>query len=243
MIKQTEYIINKYLRCLPTVFCSGCGGGIVLNAFARAVDELNIEQKEILIAAGIGCSSWVPSPYFKSDILHTPHGRAIAYATGVKLANQKLNIIIFTGDGDCAAIGGNHLIHAARRNIDFTILCINNFVYGMTGRQVAPTTPLNCYTTTTPHGNKENPFDLCMLVKSAGATYVARWTTYHVRELIKSIKEAIINKGFSFIEIISQCPTYYGRKNNFRTASEMLMWFRDNSSTKGDKKILIGKIM
>ncbi|MDI6887686.1 MAG: thiamine pyrophosphate-dependent enzyme [Candidatus Thermoplasmatota archaeon] len=241
--KPQSYYIKKYFRALPTTFCQGCGNGIILNAFARAVENVGVSQKNILIASGIGCSSWIPSPYFKSDILHTTHGRAIAFATGAKIVNPNLKVVIFTGNGDCAAIGGNHLIHAARRNIEMLVLCINNFVYGMTGGQQAPTTPVRALTTTTPQGNLERPFDLCKLVAAAGATYVARWTTYHVRQLIKAIEIGLQKKGFSFIEIISQCPTYYGRMNNFKDAAEMVMWFKENSSVKGDRKILVGEFV
>lgn len=244
-MKSTNYIRERYIRCLPTPFCPGCGGGIILNAFARAVDNTEIDQKKILVVSGIGCSSWIPSPFFKSDILHTPHGRAIAYATGAKLAKPSLNVIVFTGDGDCAGIGGNHFIHAARRNIDMTVICVNNFVYGMTGGQVAPTTPTGKYTSTTPDGNKERPFDLCKLAVSAGATFVARWTTYHVRQIIATIEDGIKHNGFSFIEILSQCPTHYGRKNQIKTPSDMLKWFKENTTINDTDttKIKIGHII
>lgn len=243
MDKNQSYINQKYFRELPTPLCPGCGGGIVLNAFARAVENLSIDQKDILVASGIGCSSWIPSPFFKSDILHTTHGRAIAFATGAKIVNPNLRVVVFTGDGDCGAIGVSHLVHAARKNIGMLVLCINNFIYGMTGGQVAPTTPLETSTSTTPYGNIEEPFDLCKLVDGAGACYVARWTTYHVRRLIKSIEKGLQKNSFSFIEIISQCPTYYGRKNDFKDAVEMMRWFKDNSSLKGNKKIHIGEFV
>lgn len=238
---QSEY--SKYLReeLLPSPFCVGCGGGTVLNAFVRACDNLKIENKDILIVSGIGCSSWIPSPFFKSDVLHTTHGRAIAFATGSKIVNPNLKVVVFTGDGDGLAIGGNHLIHGARNNIDITVLCINNFIYGMTGGQSAPTTPFNAITSTTPYGNPSFTFDACELVKSAGASYVARWTTYHVKQLIRSIEKGLTKKGFSFIEIISQCPTYFGRKNEMKTPSEMVNWFKENSGK--DKKIVIGEFV
>lgn len=238
---QQEY--SKYLReeLLPSPFCVGCGNGTVLNAFVRAVNNLKIENKDILIVSGIGCSSWTPSPFFKSDVLHTTHGRAIAFATGAKIVNPKLKVVVFTGDGDGLAIGGNHLIHACRNNIDLTVLCINNFIYGMTGGQSAPTTPFNSITSTTPYGNPSFTFDVCELVKSAGASYVARWTTYHVKQLIKSIEKALEKRGFAFIEIISQCPTYFGRKNEMRTAVEMVNWFKENFGK--DKKIVVGEFV
>ncbi|MHC1592085.1 MAG: thiamine pyrophosphate-dependent enzyme [Candidatus Helarchaeales archaeon] len=207
-------LIAKYLRNLPTKFCPGCGNGIVLNAFIRALDELQLDLSSILSVSGIGCSAWIPSPYLKLDSFHTLHGRAIAYATGAKVANPSLNVIVFTGDGDGAGIGGNHLIHAARRNIDLTVLLINNQIYGMTGGQMAPTTPHRAITSTSQAGNPERAFDLCRLLEGAGATYIARWTVFQTRELIKSIKEGITHEGFSFIEILSPCPTQFGRRNN-----------------------------
>ncbi len=160
--------------------------------------------------SGIGCSAWIPSPYFQGDTLHTTHGRAIAFATGAKVMNPKLRVVVFTGDGDGVAIGGNHLIHAARRNIPMTVILVNNLNYGMTGGQSAPTTPLNVHTSTYSQ-NPEAPFDLVHLVSGAGASYVARWTTFYVNEIIASIKEAMLHPGFAFIEIISQCPTYAAR--------------------------------
>ncbi len=198
----------------------------MLNAFVRTVDKLKIPQQKLLICSGIGCSSWIPSPFFKADTLHTTHGRALAFATGAKLANSELQIVIFTGDGDCASIGGNHLIHSARRNLDIIVLCINNHIYGMTGGQLAPTTQLNIITTTSPYGNKEPPFDLVKLVLGAGGFYVARWTTYHIREFMKSLEKAFSLKGFRFIEIISQCPTHYGKRNNMKNAIEMMIYFK-----------------
>ncbi|MFX1564488.1 MAG: thiamine pyrophosphate-dependent enzyme [Promethearchaeota archaeon] len=209
--KPQAYYRENYLRNLPSAFCAGCGNGTILNAFVRAVDELiitkQLQHRDLLGVSGIGCSAWIPSPHFKGDTLHTTHGRAIAFATGTKVMNPKLKIAIFTGDGDGAAIGGNHLIHAARRNIPMTVILVNNLNYGMTGGQSAPTTPLHVQTSTYPQ-HPEAPFDLTQLVLGAGASYVARWTTYYVNELITTIKEALMHPGFSFIEVISQCPTY-----------------------------------
>ncbi len=202
------------MRNLPTAFCTGCGNGSILGCFVRAVDTLvtgkRLRQRDILCVSGIGCSAWIPSPYFKGDTLHTTHGRAIAFATGAKVVNPKLNVVIFTGDGDGAAIGGNHLIHAARRNIPLKVFLVNNMIYGMTGGQSAPTTPLGVRSSTYQR-HPEPPFDLCRLVLGAGASYVARWTTYHVDDIITSMREALLHPGFAFIEILTQCPTYAAR--------------------------------
>jgi 2-oxoglutarate ferredoxin oxidoreductase subunit beta len=202
-----RYLRERYTRELPTLFCPGCGNGIVLNSFIRAIDELGLPQDKVLCVSGIGCSAWIPSPYFKGDTLHTTHGRALAFATGAKVYRRDLVTVVFTGDGDGAGIGGNHLIHAARRNIEVTTILVNNMNYGMTGGQLAPTTPFGGPTDTSPYGNPEHPFNLVELVSAAGATYVARWTTYHAVELTRSMMEAIQHRGFSFIEVLSQCPT------------------------------------
>jgi len=226
-----KHPLVKYLReeMLPTVFCPGCGGGTVLNVYAHAINELGIDPATIVSVTGIGCSSWIPSPYYKTDTLHVLHGRAIAFATGVKIKKPDLKVIVIAGDGDIAAIGGNHLIHAARRNIDLTVFLINNSIYAMTGGQVAPSTPQGVPTTTTPYGNPEPNFDFTQLAIAAGACYAARWTTYHVFHLLKSMKKAIIKKGFSFIEIISQCPVSYGKMVGMRTASDFLRLYKETS--------------
>jgi 2-oxoglutarate ferredoxin oxidoreductase subunit beta len=212
--KPQQYYRENYLRNLPSAFCAGCGNGTILNGFVRAVDELitakEIQHQDILGVSGIGCSAWIPSPHFQGDTLHTTHGRAIAFATGAKVMNPNLHVVVFTGDGDGAAIGGNHLIHAARRNIPMTVILVNNLNYGMTGGQSAPTTPLHVQTSTYPQ-HPEAPFDLTELVSGAGASYVARWTTFYVNEIIATIKEALRHPGFAFIEIIAQCPTYAAR--------------------------------
>ena len=204
-------IAEKYLRksSLPFIFCPGCGHGTVLNAFLRAVDELGI-MADLSLVGGIGCSSWAPV-FVNTDVLHTLHGRAIAMATGLKLANPKRHVVVFTGDGDCMGIGGNHFLHGARRNIDMTVIMLDNGIYGMTGGQVAPTTPYEARTQTSPYGNPEPPIDASAVAISCGATYVARWTSAHPRGLIRSIKEGIAHKGFSFIHTLSQCPTQAGR--------------------------------
>ena len=199
---KADYIVNNL-----TAFCPGCGNGMILNCFVRAVDDLGWDVKDMLCVSGIGCSSWIPSPHFRGDTLHTTHGRALAFATGAKVFNPALKTVVFTGDGDGSGIGGNHLIHAARRNIGLTCILVNNFNYAMTGGQIAPSTLHDAKTSTSPYGNPEQPFDIAKLVAAAGATYVAKWTTNHVLELTKSMKEAMQNPGFSFIEVLSQCPT------------------------------------
>jgi len=210
-VKPLSYYRERYLRFQPSAFCPGCGDGIILNCFVRALDDLGVPQDKVLCVSGIGCSAWIPSPNFNGDTLHTTHGRALAYATGAKVFNSDIATVVFTGDGDGAGIGGNHLIHAARRNIDITTILVNNLSYAMTGGQIAPTTLHGERTVTSPYGNPENPFNLMRLVAAAGATYVARWTTYNVVELTRSIEEAIQHKGFSFIEVMSQCPTQQRR--------------------------------
>lgn len=226
-----KHHLLKYLRqeILPTTFCPGCGNGTILNAYVHAIDELGIDPKNIISVTGIGCSSWIPSPYLKADTLHTTHGRALAFATGVKVMKPKSNIIVIAGDGDIAGIGGNHLIHSARRNIGITVFLVNNYNYGMTGGQVSPTTDHNVKTTTTPYGNVEYPFKIAELVATAGANYVARWTTYHVYSLIKSMKKAIQTNGFSFVEIISQCHVSYGKSVNLKSGVEFLKLFKEKS--------------
>ncbi|MFC1563711.1 thiamine pyrophosphate-dependent enzyme [candidate division KSB1 bacterium] len=250
-----QHNLLKYLRTdlLPTAFCAGCGCGTVLNLFCHAIDELKIDPNEIISVTGIGCSSWIPSPYFAGDTLHTTHGRAIAFATGVKVMRPEKKVVVIAGDGDLSGIGGNHLIHAARRNIDLTVLLVNNYVYGMTGGQVSPATPYEASTTTTPYGNPEHPFNIAELVAAAGSVYAARWTTYHIFHLKKAIKEALKKKGFSFIEICSQCPTSYGRRVGLREGVDQIKEFKRisvNIKNKGkfseeelEKKIVVGKLV
>jgi 2-oxoglutarate ferredoxin oxidoreductase subunit beta len=214
---------------MPHRFCVGCGCGTVLNVFVNAIDNLKLNPKNMVCVSGIGCSSWIPSPYFKADTLHTTHGRPIAFASGVKVMRPDTKVIVIAGDGDVAGIGGNHLIHAARRNIDLTVFMVNNMIYGMTGGQVAPTTPLDVKTTTTPHKNVETPFHVAELVKAAGASYVARWTTYHVFQLMRAMQTAISKKGFSFIEIVSQCPDNFGRRVGISKATDFLKHLKKQS--------------
>jgi len=215
-MKPLSYYRDRYIRAQPSAFCPGCGNGTILNCFVRALDDLGVPRDKVLCVSGIGCSAWIPSPNFNGDTLHTTHGRALAFATGAKVFNSDLVTVVFTGDGDGAGIGGNHLIHAARRNIDITTILVNNMSYAMTGGQIAPTTLHDERTATSPYGNPESPFNLTALAAAAGATYVARWTTYHVVELTRSIKEAIQHKGFSFIEVLSQCPTQQRRMFGMR---------------------------
>ncbi|MFC1916523.1 thiamine pyrophosphate-dependent enzyme [Chloroflexota bacterium] len=222
--------IGKYLRLdrLPHIFCPGCGIGPAMGCFLRAIDDAEIDPDKVSVVSGIGCSGRVAG-YVKLDSFHTTHGRAIPFATGLKLGNPELNVVVFSGDGDLAAIGGNHLIHAARRNITMTVICVNNFNYGMTGGQAGPTTPFADRTTTTPYGNFETPFNLPYLVSASGATYVARWTVLHLRQLEKSIVEAMNKPGFSFIEVISPCPVVYGRMNKKPQGLDELHYYQEKS--------------
>ena len=204
-------LAEKYLRqsALPTLFCPGCGDGTVLSAFLRAIDELDVLE-DLALVGGIGCSGWIPV-YVDADTIHALHGRAIAVATGLKMTGFDRKVVVFTGDGDCLAMGGNHFIHACRRNIDMTVIMINNAIYGMTGGQMAPTTAHGVTTQTSPYGNPERPLDACGLAISAGSTYVARWTAGHPVQLTATMREAILHPGFAFIEVMTQCPTQAGR--------------------------------
>ncbi|CCQ92669.1 2-oxoglutarate synthase subunit korB [[Clostridium] ultunense Esp] len=246
-------LVEKYYRTesLPHIWCPGCGNGIVTRAIVKAIDNIGLNQNDVCIVSGIGCSSRA-SGYLDFNTIHTTHGRALAFATGIKFANPKLHVIVITGDGDCAAIGGNHLIHAARRNIDITTIVFNNNIYGMTGGQYSPTTPTGDKGTTAPYGNIDANFDLCDLAKAAGATYVSRATVYGTNMIIKQVEEGIKNRGFSFIETLTTCPTYYGRKNKKGDAVEMMMNLRDItinkaayeklSEEKREGKIIIGEL-
>lgn len=209
----------------PTIFCPGCGIGTVMNCFYRAFSELNLDQDRVVFVSGVGCSSRVPG-YIRADSIHTTHGRALAVATGINLANPDLKVIVFTGDGDLGAIGGNHFINASRRNAEMTVFCINNNIYGMTGGQASTTTPYNALSSTTPYGNKEYPFDLAELAVTAGANFVARWTVRNVKEIIGSMKKALTKKGFSFVEIVSPCPTGFGRRNKMGDPKQMYEWLK-----------------
>lgn len=223
-------LAEKYLRdaMMPHIWCPGCGHGIIMQAVIKAIDKAGLDQDRTVIVSGIGCSSRA-SGYMNFDTLHTTHGRALAFATGVKMADPDLNVIVLTGDGDALAIGGNHFIHACRRNIDITTIVFNNSIYGMTSGQYSPMTPAGQFATTSPFGNIDRNFDICELSKAAGATYVARSTAYHAASMPDLIVKAINNKGFSVVEAISQCPTYYGRRNKMGSAIDMLNWQKEHS--------------
>jgi 2-oxoglutarate ferredoxin oxidoreductase subunit beta len=213
---------------LPHIWCAGCGLGTALNCFLSALIQSGLDPDQVAVVSGIGCSGRTAG-YVAMDSVHTTHGRAIPFATGLKLANPNLKVVVFSGDGDLIAIGGNHFIHAARRNMDLTVICVNNFIYGMTGGQLAPTTPTDARTSTSPTGNRDHPFNLAYLAAASGAAYVARWTTLHVRRLQRSLCEALLKPGFSFVEIISPCPTLYGRWNKQKTALDQLAFYKENS--------------
>jgi len=210
----------------PNVWCPGCGIGIALGAFIRAVDRLGIPKDEIALVSGIGCTARIPA-YVDFNTLHTTHGRPIAFATGVKLANPRLKVVVMSGDGDLLAIGGNHFIHACRRNIDITVILVNNYIYGMTGGQYSPTTPMGKRASTAPYLTIEQPFDTCNLAISSGASFVARSTVYHASQLSSLIEKGLGKKGFSVIEAMSNCETQYGRINKEGTAVRMIQAQKD----------------
>ena len=216
--------MEKYIRpgVKSTPFCPGCGHGILMGLILRAIDELNMDMTKMLFVSGIGCAAWIPSPHYNGDTLHTLHGRALAFATGAKLANPELCVMVISGDGDLSSIGGNHLIHAARRDIDLKVICANNMIYGMTGGQAASTTPAGAKTATTARGNPYRPFDLTRLVAAAGATYVAKYSVTQPVSVIDSVKKALQHNGFSFLEILSPCPTQYGRRNRLDKPEDMI---------------------
>ncbi len=223
--------VKDYLRhrFLPHIWCAGCGHGIVMSGMIRAIEQIGLKKNEVVVVSGIGCSSRMAG-YLDFHTMHTLHGRALAFATGVKMGRSDLTVVVPMGDGDALAIGGNHFIHAARRNIDLTAVIMNNRIYGMTGGQGSPTTPLGMRSTTTPRGSADPAFDLVELAKGAGASFVARTTTYHAKELTRMIEKAIRHKGFSVVEVMSQCPIYYGRQNRLGDGVEMMKWFRDSTT-------------
>ncbi len=230
--------LRKYIRNgkLPHFFCPGCGCGQVLNYFLKAVDDLKLNLEKIVTIGGVGCTARIPL-YLSTDSFHGVHGRTLAWATGIKLYRPDLKVVIFAGDGDLVSIGGNHFIHAARRNLDVTVFMVNNFNFAMTGGQVAPTTLLDSITMTTPFGSKESPFDVCNLAKCAGATYVSRWTTTKPLQTIKSMKKALQHEGFSLVEILSQCPTNFGRYAlKTGNTERVLKWMDDHSILKDKTK-------
>lgn len=226
-----EHPLRKYTRShvKRTTTCPGCGNGIVAQAILRAIDELGLNMDDFVFVSGIGCSAWIPSPFFAADTLHTTHGRPVAFATGVKLGRPDMHVMVVSGDGDLTAIGGNHLIHAARKNIDLTVVLVNNGIYGMTGGQAAPTTPLGLTTITSPYGTMEHPLDISATIVAAGAPFVARWTTAHPRQLTRSIKKGLQKKGFALIEAVSQCPVQFGRVSKLGKAVDFLKHYKENS--------------
>jgi 2-oxoglutarate ferredoxin oxidoreductase subunit beta len=238
---------------IPHIWCPSCGIGTTVNCFTRALTESGMDLDQIAIVSGIGCTGRVAG-YMNLDSFHTTHGRAIPFATGLKLANPKLKVVVYSGDGDLTAIGGNHFMHAARRNMDLMVVCVNNFTYGMTGGQVAPTTPIGAKQTTMPFGNFEQPLNLPFLADACGAVYVARWTVFHVRQLAKAMLEGLKKKGFVFIEALSPCPTLYSRRNKRGDGIDELKNYKQNSIVKHgadtkevaldfDGKIVVGKFV
>ena len=226
-------VIDDYIRkeMFPNIWCPGCGNGIVLGAIIRAIDELKWDKNEIVAVSGIGCSSRITG-YVDFCTMNTTHGRALPFATGIKMAKPDLKVIVVMGDGDCSAIGGNHFIHAARRNIDLTAIIINNMIYGMTGGQYSPLTPTGKFGSTAPYGNIDQTFDLAELATAAGASYVARGTVYNARQSSSLIKKALDKKGFSVVEIISDCPISYGKMNKMKSPVDMLKWIKDITVSK-----------
>ncbi len=226
-----EHSAHFYLRQtkkFPNVWCSGCGIGVVMGALIRAVDRLELPKDDVAVVSGIGCTGRMPV-YMDFNTMHTTHGRALAFATGLKLAKPKLHVIVIMGDGDALAIGGNHFIHAARRNVDLTAIVVNNSIYGMTGGQYSPTTPLGGQATTAPYGNVEPPLPMCELAIAVGAPFVARSTVYHAVELDRYIEQAIQKKGFSLVEAVSYCHTTFGRINKLGSAVDMMGRLKENS--------------
>jgi 2-oxoglutarate ferredoxin oxidoreductase subunit beta len=231
-LKRLHPLVEKYLRKerMPHMACSGCGIGQVVHAALIAVDELGLTPANTVWVQGVGCSSRITYSTWKGDNIDARHGGIFAVATGLKMARPDMNFLLFTGDGDCGAIGGNHFIHACRRNLDVTAILFNNSIYGMTGGQVAPTSPMGAVTTTTPYGNIEDPFDMCQMAVAAGAAYVARWRSTDFKQLANSIKKGIQTKGLAFIEVMLQCPTNFGRYA-LKTSSplEVVKWIKEHS--------------
>ncbi len=233
MVISAQELRHRYLRydkSFPHVWCPGCGNGIVMGGLLRAISRLGLEKDEVVLASGIGCSGRMPT-YLDFNTLHTTHGRALTFATGVKLAKPSLNVIAIMGDGDATAIGGNHLIHAARRNLNLTAIIINNSIYGMTGGQYSPTTPFGSISATSTYGHIEHAFSIAELVVTAGASFAARATVYHGELMSRLIEQAILKRGFAVVEVISNCHVQYGRKNKLGNAVDMLNGFKDNCVT------------
>ena len=232
LLSEDLHFARRYLReeALPSTFCAGCGLGTIANCFLKAANELGYNDlRQFVFCSGIGCSAWIPSPHFRADTIHTTHGRSLTVALGLRLVRPDLKVVVFGGDGDLTAIGLNHLVQSSRRNLDLTVIMANNMIYGQTGGQVAPTTPLGVKTSTTPFGSYEYPLDVSRLVAACGASYVARWTTYHAPQLKEAIKKALPKEGFSFVEAVTQCPSIFGRRIGKDEGVEMLQWFRENA--------------
>ena len=254
-MSETIHPLHRFFRpsATSTTNCPGCGNGIVVQAILQAIDDLGMDLDDFIFVTGIGCAAWIPSPLFNADVLHTTHGRPIAFALGIKMGLPGKKVMVTSGDGDLAAIGGNHLIHNARRNVEMVVICLNNSIYGMTGGQAGPTTPMGLKTTSTPYGTYESPFDISQLVIAAGASFVARWTTFHPRQLTASIKKAIQKKGFSFIEVITQCPVQFGKKTGAGSAVQMMREYKERaisvkeaaklSEEERAKRIVVGELL
>ena len=229
-VAARKHPVAPFLRMdrMPHIWCPTCGIGTVMKCFAQALEATGVDLDRTSVVSGIGCTGRVAG-YMNLDAFHTTHGRAIPFATGLKLGRPELLVTVFSGDGDLSGIGGNHFIHAARRNMDLLVILVNNFIYGMTGGQNAPTTPLTARSSTMPYGNFEPPFNLPHLAASCGAPYVARWTCLHTRRLTKSFEEAIKRKGFRFIEVIAPCSTLYARLNKLGTGFKLMQFYHDNA--------------
>ena len=227
---QGTYEYLRHHKRFPHVWCAGCGLGIVMGSILRSVQKLELNQDDVAVVSGIGCTGRMPV-YMDFNTMHTTHGRALAFATGLKLARPEMEILVVMGDGDALAIGGNHFIHAARRNIDLTAIVVNNHIYGMTGGQSSPTTPLSARSATAPFGHIEQPFPICDLAIAAGAAFVARSTVYHVTQLDKLIEQGMRKRGFSVIEAVSYCHTTFGRMNDLKSPVQMMRHLQDQSIT------------
>lgn len=230
---EAENPVEQFLRTdrMPHIWCPGCGIGTTVNSFARALIEARVDLDRVAVVSGIGCTGRVAG-YVRLDSFHTTHGRAVPFATGLKLANPQLTVVVYSGDGDLFAIGGNHIIHAARRNLDLKVICVNNFVYGMTGGQTGPTTPVGAITTTTPYGCYEPAFNLPALMDAAGAVYVARWTSFHVRQLTRAMVDIFRKKGFCFLEVITPCPSLFQRKNRMGEGLDAMKYYKEKSKVR-----------
>lgn len=230
---RQEHPMERLLRMdrIPHIWCPTCGLGTTVTALAAAFDKLKIDLDKVAVVSGIGCTGRVAG-YMKIDSFHTTHGRSIPFAVGLSVARPDMKVIVFSGDGDLISIGGNHFIHTARRNVDLTVICVNNFIYAMTGGQVAPTTPITARSSTSPYGCYEHPFNLPLLAASSGATYVARWTALHIRRLTTALSEAIMKPGFSFVEVIAPCSTLYARLNKLGSGLDLMKFYHNNSEIK-----------